>query len=56
MPTAWIGSEVLWNGCQVFEQALQRSRYEQCRSLLEVRNELSIQSDFQLGRVSRAEG
>jgi len=50
----WERGVVEW--CQVFEQALQRSRYEQCRSLLEVRNELSIQSDFQLGRVSHAEG
>ncbi|MBW4502371.1 MAG: tetratricopeptide repeat protein [Scytonema hyalinum WJT4-NPBG1] len=39
-----------------FEEALKQSRYEQCRSLLEVRNELIIQSNLQLGRVSRAEG
>jgi tetratricopeptide (TPR) repeat protein len=39
-----------------FKEALEQSRYEQCRSLLEVRNELIIQSDFKLGRVSRAEG
>ncbi|MBF2048828.1 MAG: hypothetical protein IGS54_15945 [Elainella sp. C42_A2020_010] len=40
---------------KTFDQALQYSRYEQCRTLLEVRNELVIRSDFQLGRVSRAE-
>ncbi|BAY47776.1 TPR repeat protein [Scytonema sp. HK-05] len=39
-----------------FEEALEQSRYEQCRSLLEVRNELIIQSNFQVGRVSGAEG
>jgi tetratricopeptide (TPR) repeat protein len=50
----WERGVVEW--CQVFEQALQQSRYEQCRTLLEVRSELSIQSDFQLGRVSHAEG
>jgi tetratricopeptide (TPR) repeat protein len=40
---------------EAFDQALQYSRYEQCRILLEVRNELLIRSDFQLGRVSEAE-
>ena len=39
-----------------FEEALKQSRYEQCRSLLEVRNELIIQSNFQVGDVSCAEG
>ncbi|MBD2380941.1 hypothetical protein H6G39_14025 [Trichormus variabilis FACHB-319] len=41
---------------EVFEQALELSRYAQCRSLLEVRSELVINSDFQIGRVSQSEG
>ncbi|MBD2596452.1 tetratricopeptide repeat protein [Nostoc spongiaeforme FACHB-130] len=41
---------------EVFEEALRLSRYQQCRSLLEVRSELIINSDFQLGRVSQFEG
>jgi Flp pilus assembly protein TadD len=39
-----------------FDETLKLSRYDECRVLLEIRNELVIQSDFQLGRVSRAEG
>jgi tetratricopeptide (TPR) repeat protein len=41
---------------EVFDKALQQSRYQQCRTLLEVRLELLIQSDFQLGNVSKSEG
>lgn len=41
---------------EVFDNALQQSRYQQCRTLLEVRGELLIQSDFQLGMVSKSEG
>jgi tetratricopeptide (TPR) repeat protein len=41
---------------QVFDQTLQRSCYQLCHRLLEVRSELIIQSDFKLGIVSRAEG
>jgi tetratricopeptide (TPR) repeat protein len=41
---------------EVFDKALQQSRYQECRTLLEVRSELLIQSDFQLGSVSRAKG
>ncbi|MUH00095.1 hypothetical protein F7734_50610, partial [Scytonema sp. UIC 10036] len=41
---------------KTFNEALEQSHYEQCRSLLEVRNELIVQSNFQLGRVSCAEG
>jgi tetratricopeptide (TPR) repeat protein len=50
----WLRGVMKWIG--VFAQALQLSRYEQCRTLLEVRSELSIQSDFQLGDVSLYEG
>ncbi|MBD2297204.1 tetratricopeptide repeat protein [Nostoc sp. FACHB-190] len=41
---------------EVFDKALRLSRYEQCRSLLEVRSGLIINSDFQLGRMSQFEG
>lgn len=41
---------------EVFDEALQLSRYDQCRTLLEIRNELSIESDFHLGSVSQFEG
>jgi tetratricopeptide (TPR) repeat protein len=50
----WLRGVMEWTG--IFAQALQLSRYEQCRTLLEVRSELSIQSDFQLGDVSLYEG
>lgn len=39
-----------------FDKALKLSRYDECRVLLEIRNELVIQSDFSLGYVSQAEG
>jgi tetratricopeptide (TPR) repeat protein len=41
---------------QVLDQALELRRNDQCRTLLEVRGELWVQSDFQLGRVSESEG
>jgi tetratricopeptide (TPR) repeat protein len=41
---------------KVFEEALEWSRYEQCRVLLEVRSELSIETDFWRGQVSQSEG
>ncbi len=43
-----------WEG--VFEEALEKSRYGECESLLGVRDELWIKSDFWLGLISRAEG
>ncbi|MGD1910583.1 MAG: hypothetical protein ACFB2X_06945, partial [Rivularia sp. (in: cyanobacteria)] len=39
-----------------FEKVLELSRYDECRVLLEIRNELVIQDDFELGRVSLAGG
>jgi tetratricopeptide (TPR) repeat protein len=41
---------------EVFDRALELRRNDQCRTLLEVRGELWVQSDFQLGRVSESEG
>ncbi|MEG4858463.1 hypothetical protein QUB75_12420 [Microcoleus sp. K1-B6] len=41
---------------EVFDEALEKSRYGECKSLLEVRDELWIKSDYWLGRVSRSEG
>jgi tetratricopeptide (TPR) repeat protein len=41
---------------QVFDEALRYSRYEQCRTLLEVRNALFIRSAFYLGYISDSEG
>ncbi|OCQ96087.1 hypothetical protein BCD64_12080 [Nostoc sp. MBR 210] len=46
----------LYEWVEVFEEALRLSRYQQCRSLLEVRSELIINSDFDLGRISLFEG
>lgn len=43
-----------WINC--FDVALESSNYSQCRNLLEVRNGLLIQNDYQLGRVSQSEG
>jgi len=42
--------------CQIFHQALQQSSYELCSTLIQVRSELSIHNEFQLGNVSRFEG
>jgi tetratricopeptide (TPR) repeat protein len=41
---------------EVFEEALEKSRYGECESLLGVRSELWIKSDFELGRISQLEG
>ena len=41
---------------EVFEKALRLSRYGECESLLAVRSELWIKSDFWLGRISKSEG
>src|SRR4028119_931326 len=40
----------------VFEEASRLSRYGECESLLAVRSELWIKSDFELGRISQWEG
>src|SRR4028119_712362 len=40
----------------VFEEASRLSRYGECESLLAVRSELWIKSDFELGRISQLEG
>ncbi|MGB7893260.1 MAG: hypothetical protein WCF82_15330, partial [Microcoleus sp.] len=40
---------------EVFEKALRLSRYGECESLLAVRSELWIKSDFELGRISQWE-
>jgi tetratricopeptide (TPR) repeat protein len=41
---------------EVFDEALCLSRYGECESLLAVRGELWIKSDFRLGRISQSEG
>jgi tetratricopeptide (TPR) repeat protein len=41
---------------EVFNKALELSCYEQCRTLLDIRSELSIPSGFKLGNVSLGEG
>ncbi len=41
---------------EVFEEALEKSRYGEGESLLGVRSELWIKSDFRLGRISESEG
>jgi len=41
---------------EVFEEASRLSRYGECESLLAVRSELWIKSDFWLGRISKSEG
>ena len=41
---------------EVFNEALNKSRYGECKSLLGVRDELWVKSDFRLGLISRAEG
>jgi len=41
---------------EVFEEALEKSRYGECESLLGVRDDLWIKSDFWLGRISESEG
>ncbi|MBK1987511.1 tetratricopeptide repeat protein [Sphaerospermopsis aphanizomenoides BCCUSP55] len=49
----WLRGVDEW--VEVFEEALKTSLYEQCRSLLEIRSELVIESNFDLGRVSQCE-
>ncbi len=41
---------------EVFDKALEKSRYGECESLLGVRDELWIKSDSWLGKISRSEG
>ncbi|MEG4054638.1 MULTISPECIES: hypothetical protein [unclassified Microcoleus] len=41
---------------EVFKEALEKSRYGECESLLGVRDDLWIKSDFWLGRISISEG
>jgi tetratricopeptide (TPR) repeat protein len=41
---------------EVFDEASRLSRYGECESLLGVRDELRIKSDFGLGRISQSEG
>ncbi len=41
---------------EVFDEALERSRYELCRTLVEIRGELLISSYFKWGSVSQSEG
>lgn len=50
----WEQGARMW--VDVFEDALRFSRYDQCRTLLEVRSELMIHSNFQLGLISKFEG
>ncbi|WP_293346453.1 MULTISPECIES: hypothetical protein [unclassified Microcoleus] len=50
----WLRGVKEWD--KVFNGALNKSRYGQCKSLLGVREELWIKSDYWLGLISRAEG
>jgi tetratricopeptide (TPR) repeat protein len=50
----WLRGVKEWE--KVFEEALELSRYGECESLLAVRSELWIKSDFGLGRISQLEG
>ena len=50
----WLRGVKEWE--KVFEEALELSRYRKCESLLAVRSELWIKSDFWLGRISQLEG
>jgi tetratricopeptide (TPR) repeat protein len=50
----WLRGVDEW--VEVFEEALEKSRYGECESLLGVRSELWIKSDFRLGRISKSEG
>jgi tetratricopeptide (TPR) repeat protein len=50
----WLRGVKEWE--KVFEEALELSRYGKCESLLAVRSELWIKSDFWLGRISQLEG
>ncbi len=44
------------NWVEVFEEALRLSQYDVCRSLLTIRTELTVSSDFRLGYISYSEG
>ncbi|MEG4281666.1 hypothetical protein QUB68_00945 [Microcoleus sp. A006_D1] len=50
----WERGVMEWE--EVFDEALRLSHYEECESLLAVRSELSINSEFRLGIISRSEG
>ena len=50
----WLRGVQEW--VEVFDEALEKSRYGECESLLEVRGVLWVKSDFQLGRISQSEG
>ncbi len=50
----WERGVMEWE--EVFDEALRLSRYGECESLLAVRSELSINSEFRLGIISRSEG
>ncbi|MEG4070227.1 hypothetical protein QUA42_23280, partial [Microcoleus sp. Pol11C2] len=50
----WLRGVNEWE--KVFEEALRLSRYGECESLLAVRSELWIKSDFRLGIISQLEG
>ncbi len=50
----WLRGVKEW--VEVFDEALEKSRYGECESLLEVRGVLWIKSDFRLGRISQWEG
>ncbi|HYO91952.1 MAG TPA: hypothetical protein VEQ40_09960, partial [Pyrinomonadaceae bacterium] len=41
---------------EVFNRAFEKSRYRFCAELLDVRQEMTINSDFDIGRVSQVEG
>lgn len=41
---------------EAFEQALELSRYKDCRALLEIRTKLRVESDVAHGNVSYNEG
>ncbi|MBD0314715.1 MAG: hypothetical protein ICV86_18285, partial [Microcoleus sp. T3-bin5] len=50
----WLRGVDEWE--EVFEEASRLRRYGECESLLGVRGELWIKSDFELGRISQWEG
>ncbi len=50
----WSQGVDLWVGA--FDEALKVSRYELCRALLDLRQELTIQTPFKRGLVANAEG
>ncbi|MEM1279917.1 MAG: tetratricopeptide repeat protein, partial [Cyanobacteria bacterium P01_H01_bin.152] len=50
----WSQGVHLWVG--VFDEALKLSRYELCRALLDIRQELVIETPFKQGLVSSSEG